>query len=199
MFSVATTQPSAITRQRGATLIVALMFLLILTILGVSSLSTVTLEERMAGNVKDVNTAFQAAESALRDGEADMANISAATVFPSTAGTCVAGLCSQAAVGGTDVWNTSIWSGATSKVYGSVSGATALSKVASQPRYIIEDIPDPTSPPADKKAQGGGVSAKNSFDQTQGGTSGGEYYRITARGTGASDTTQVILQTIHRK
>lgn len=46
-------------------LITALVFLVILTLLGVTSLSTNTLDERMASNSQDVNRAFQAAESGI--------------------------------------------------------------------------------------------------------------------------------------
>ncbi len=51
--------------QRGAVLVTALVFLVILTLLGITSMSTNTLEERMAGNFQDANRAFQAAESGL--------------------------------------------------------------------------------------------------------------------------------------
>lgn len=51
--------------QRGAVLVTALVFLVILTLLGITSMSTNTLEERMAGNSQDANRAFQAAESGL--------------------------------------------------------------------------------------------------------------------------------------
>jgi type IV pilus assembly protein PilX len=41
----------------------SLVILLILTILGVTALSTSSLQEKMAGNIQDVTRAFQAAES----------------------------------------------------------------------------------------------------------------------------------------
>lgn len=56
-------------RQAGAALITSLVFLTILTILGMSSLGTALLESRMAGNARDRNLAFQAAETGLRDAE----------------------------------------------------------------------------------------------------------------------------------
>jgi len=52
-------------RQRGIALVVALIFLLMLTILGVSAMNTSALEGRMAGNTQENNRAFQGAESAL--------------------------------------------------------------------------------------------------------------------------------------
>lgn len=57
-------------RQAGSALIIALVFLLVMTLLGVASMQTTTLQERMAANAQDRVLAFQAAEAALRDGEA---------------------------------------------------------------------------------------------------------------------------------
>lgn len=51
--------------QRGIALVIALIFLLVLTILGVTVMSTASLEGRMAGNTQETNRAFQGAESAL--------------------------------------------------------------------------------------------------------------------------------------
>jgi len=59
-------------RQRGAILVVTLMFLLVVTMLAITALRVSTGEERMAGNLKDWNIAMQAAEAALRDAEFDV-------------------------------------------------------------------------------------------------------------------------------
>ncbi|AQZ34850.1 pilus assembly protein PilX [Pseudomonas sp. LPH1] len=56
-------------RQQGAVLIVALIMLLLLTIIGLSSMRGTSLQENMAGNMRDINLALQAAEAALRQGE----------------------------------------------------------------------------------------------------------------------------------
>ncbi len=56
-------------KQRGVVLVVGLLLLMVMTILGVSSLSTIGLEERMSANAYDRSIAFQAAEAALREGE----------------------------------------------------------------------------------------------------------------------------------
>jgi len=61
--------------QRGAVLVIALLFLTILTILGVTAMTTTTYEERLAGNTRDSGTAFQAAEAALRDARRDLNGI----------------------------------------------------------------------------------------------------------------------------
>ncbi|TBU92954.1 pilus assembly PilX family protein [Phytopseudomonas dryadis] len=55
--------------QRGAILIVALIMLLLVTIIGLASMRGTSLQERMAGNLRDQELALQAAEAALRKGE----------------------------------------------------------------------------------------------------------------------------------
>ena len=71
LFAFPRTQPCAIRRsEHGATLVVGLVILLLLTLLGVQAMRSNTLQERMAGNTRDRNLAFQAAETALRVGEA---------------------------------------------------------------------------------------------------------------------------------
>ena len=57
-------------RQKGAALVTSLIILLMLTLMGVAAMQTTTLEEKMAGNLRNENLAFQAAEAALRAGEA---------------------------------------------------------------------------------------------------------------------------------
>jgi type IV pilus assembly protein PilX len=56
-------------RQSGAVMAVTLIFLLILSMLGLSGMRGAQLQERMTGNQRDRNLALQAAEAALRDAE----------------------------------------------------------------------------------------------------------------------------------
>ncbi|MHB8624196.1 MAG: pilus assembly PilX family protein [Sulfuricaulis sp.] len=63
-------------QQRGATLITSLVFLIILTILGLAAVGTNTLDQRMAANLQDQHSAFQAAEASLRVGEESLNNYS---------------------------------------------------------------------------------------------------------------------------
>jgi len=63
--------------ERGAVLVVSLMFLVVLTLLALTSMSGTTLEERMAGQYRDLNLAFQSAEAALRDAERDLFGVTA--------------------------------------------------------------------------------------------------------------------------
>lgn len=59
------TNGNAAIRQRGATLVVSLILLLILTILGISTMSTASMEMRMASNNQYLENAFQLAETGL--------------------------------------------------------------------------------------------------------------------------------------
>lgn len=56
-------------RQHGTVLVIGLILLLLMTLIGVTAIQTTSLDERMAGNSRDRNLAFQAAEAALREAE----------------------------------------------------------------------------------------------------------------------------------
>ncbi|MBB4866607.1 type IV pilus assembly protein PilX [Pseudomonas nitritireducens] len=55
--------------EGGAILLVTLVMLLLLTLIGLAGMRLASLEERIAGNLRDRQLAFQAAETALRQGE----------------------------------------------------------------------------------------------------------------------------------
>lgn len=52
--------------QQGVVLIMALVILVLVTLVGVSTVRGTTIEEKMAGNARDRDKAFQAAEAAVR-------------------------------------------------------------------------------------------------------------------------------------
>lgn len=56
-------------KQNGAVLVVGLIMLLIMTLLGITTMHTSVIEEHMSGNLRDKQLAFQAAESCVRDAE----------------------------------------------------------------------------------------------------------------------------------
>jgi len=60
--------------QRGVSLLIALMFLLMLTLLGLTASNVAVMQERMAGNLVQSNEAFQLAESTLKAVESDVFN-----------------------------------------------------------------------------------------------------------------------------
>lgn len=84
-------QPCEPKRQSGVVLLVAMVFLLVLTVAGLSAMRLANVEERMTGNYGDRNLAFQAAEAALSAAEAHLydANFSTENFVDS----CVADVC----------------------------------------------------------------------------------------------------------
>lgn len=55
--------------QKGISLIMALIFLMVLALLGTWAATSSALQERMAGSTRNHDLAFQAAEAALKDAE----------------------------------------------------------------------------------------------------------------------------------
>ncbi len=176
----------ALRRQRGASLIVALLFLVVLTVLGQVAVRSSTLHERMAGNDRDKATAFEAAEATLRDAERDiLANLTPANAYDAG---CTDGLCMPSTTATTQ-WDAVDWTGASSREYGVESGAGAYpADVAQPPRYIVELLPD---------VPAGAGNSMNANARSS--TSGGTAYRITARGWGRRPGTTVMLQSLYVK
>lgn len=174
------------TRQSGMSLFPALMFLLVLSVLGVAALNSTLLQEKMAGNTKDTNVAFQSAEAGLRDAEADVVkNITSATLFTPS---CTNGLCTPPSTwptpSSTDISKAIDWSNsAKTRAYGSQTSAPALPDVAAQPLYVVEKLS--TLAVAPGGSAGIGLTPPNS---------GGTAYRLTVLGTGARVESHVILQ-----
>jgi len=57
-------------RQHGFVLITGLIFLVIITLLALSSMNTTTLQEKLASNLREQSRATEASEAVLRQGEA---------------------------------------------------------------------------------------------------------------------------------
>jgi type IV pilus assembly protein PilX len=72
---------STLSSQQGATLVVGLVLLLVLTVLGVSTMNTATMEVTMAGNTQFQQDAFQAAEDGI---DIAIAQRNYTTVAPTT-------------------------------------------------------------------------------------------------------------------
>lgn len=61
-------------RQRGAVLIVGLMFLVLITLVAITALGSTVLQERMTSGQRNESLAFNGSESALRGGELSLWN-----------------------------------------------------------------------------------------------------------------------------
>ncbi len=88
--------------QNGAALITGLIFLVVLTLISLSAIKSTSLEERMAGNARDQDVAFQGAEAGVREAMSLLG-----TSLPAASGFvtgCAAGLCENNPT--TPVWTT---------------------------------------------------------------------------------------------
>jgi type IV pilus assembly protein PilX len=103
-------------RQRGSALIVALVFLLVMTLIGTTAMQGTSQQESMAGNTRNRNLAFQAAEAALRD--AENALDGGATGIPLVP---------------VRDWMNYPWATATTYL-------NVLNEVFAQPQYVIENV-----------------------------------------------------------
>lgn len=74
--------------QRGASLVVVLLLLLVVTILGLASIRSTLLQERMAGNLAARSNAFHVAEAVLREAEGRAASKPTAPTAGCTNGVC---------------------------------------------------------------------------------------------------------------
>ena len=63
---------AGLTSQRGVSLVVALVMLLVLTLIGVSSMNTAIVELKMAGSMQQQGVALNRADEALRVAEEDV-------------------------------------------------------------------------------------------------------------------------------
>ena len=178
-------------RQRGLSLITALLFMVATLILGVSVMSINVMQERMIGNTKDHDLAMQAAEAALRYAEVDASRLPPTAVFKDD---CTDGLCtppSQRAVPSTlpvhQVAGFDWGTDANVRRYGQqAADAATFPTVASQPRYVIEKL-GATGDAGNGVVIGFGAASNDR----------GTAYRITARAVGARNDTVVILQSIY--
>jgi len=174
------TSPSLVRgRERGTALVMALVFLTILTLLGVAAMGTTTLEEKMAGNTKDRNLAFQAAESALVAAEKWFNGLANKPTFPDNNNGFY--LMYSCATPATPVWDCAPWS-ATSAGNGVAFYAGTLNNVKTAPKYIVEDL-------GEMPEDGGSLKIPTQYKST-----GNTVVRITARGTGGTDAAVAMVQ-----
>lgn len=169
-------------RQRGAILIFCLVFLLVLTMMGVTSMESAVLEERMAGNLQDQNAAFQAAETSLQSAETWLL---AQRFWPATSDDGSTTVWVRDATDPDDSDSLHWWQDADRDDSDwwedhaiAVAGVDGL---ATEPRYIIEELSEIST--GQSLAIGTGQETRVRV-----------FHRVTARGTGVGDSAVVQLQ-----
>lgn len=170
--------------QRGVVLFVALIFLIIMTVIGLAALNNNNLQTRMAFGHAESNAAFQSAETALVTGEAWL---TAQTAQPSPS-------CADPCSDTTLIWpryglatplldpatiaSESWWADNGRAVGGTVYG------VSTQPEYVVEDLgPDNTG----------------SLTTGVGTTYRIYYFQVTARGYGATGASRTVVQSVYAR
>lgn len=197
-------RPLGARRQHGASLMVVLILLVVVSLLGVGGIQIATMGERSARNDRDQQIAWQAAEAALVDAEIDLdpTSLMSATrrslFFPTTdtnafvvgcgsSGNKI-GLCAEV-TSGKPAWLTVDFTD-TSNSAKTVAFGTFTNRAldtgkglqpAQKPRYVIEAIKDPSEV------------------QTKGLIESRYVYRITAMGFGPRQDIQAVLQMIYRE
>lgn len=192
-------------RQQGASLIMVMLVLIIVSGLGVGAAQISLMSERGARNDRDMQMAVQSAEAALIDAEQDMFHPTSTT--PDTASTRKAlfdgnsiagftpscgtattdntkGLCTLATTG-TPAWLgvdfTITAANARTTEFGTFTGRAFAAGTgvapAQKPRYVIELVPDPGRPDLTKIQYA---------------------YRVTAMGFGPRTDIQVVTQMFYK-
>jgi len=166
---------AATSSQRGVTLIICLILLLVMSLLGVAAIKGVAMEERMAGQSYDRSLAFQATEAALREAELLLEAKPADPVSGcNLVGTLM--LCATPATTDTPRWENSTF---TSWANAATIGTGTL---AVTPQYFVEFLG--TGFPCDPADQVNNLNCKR--------------YRVTARSRDNTDgRASVMLQSIY--
>lgn len=194
-------------RQRGVTLVIVLMLLVIVTLLGVGAARIALQGERTTRNERDYQIAWQAAEAALMDAQFDIRGPNSgsaqrvALFTPENTSNFVPGCNTSAEFRGMCAPSEGkpVWAqvdflddgaDAPTVAYGTFTGrafdsGTTGVKPARAPRYMIEVVRDQT--PMGSAASNTGSKAAPIM------------YRITSMGFGPREDVQVVLQIAFKK
>jgi type IV pilus assembly protein PilX len=187
--------PATRKNQQGAVLIATLMILLLMTIFGISAMGTNILEEKMASNMRERNTAFQAAETALRACEGYVSNL---LTLPDPSNIGSTSIWSYKAADPTDTnnlpwWKEKEWGQVNWENYAAISGdpgpvitldevGTSLPGMPQEPMCLIEKLP-----PVQESVEAGKPVTDAKI-----------YLQITARGVSVSGKSVVMLQSVYK-
>lgn len=168
-------------KQIGAVLFIGLILLTVVSLIAVSSMQSTNLQELMASNEQDQIIAFEAAESAIREaetrlrsGEFDLADFDRDTSD---------GRFEQMY---DEVWNEIDWN--TESIL-----ANSIEGVKTAPRFVIQHLNKISSDDLVVN-----VNIDNTYNQASMGATGtiAQLFRITARGTGRSDSSVAVIESV---
>ena len=167
-------------QQQGVALLIGLILLVVMTLLGVSATSTALMEEKMAGNLRDLELSLHASDTGLRDAELWLSGL---VTEPTPSPTGVGGIWTFDAID-TPVNNTSWWQEVNEAWWNTAGNGvdhttSTLTGIANDPRSVVEFVEF-----VDDTLEVGGA----------GSATGTVFYRVTTRGTGGSNQARTLLQ-----
>jgi len=182
--------------QQGMVLITGLLLLLVLTLLGVTSMDNAIMEESMVKNQRDKQVAFQAAESAMVDGFAWLEQ-QIERPLPDSAIADIAGpaplvMTRAAGTFAPQLYSTSTpdWWANNGITYGTATGAPVIPGLAAQPQQITEEFD-----PANMRSVRDSLTINKDYASEP----RRQHYRISTQSPGISAATQVVVQGIYVK
>lgn len=160
--------------QRGAALVVSLLLLLVMTLLALGASHSTQLQERMAGNQRDVEVALQGAEAGLRAAEELLAPTKTVT-------TCAAAATDPESCDAYEELPAKMadWWDDWAHTY-----EPNLGQLADEPQFVIEHVAE--SP--DSLSVGGSY-----LNMVR------DFHRVTARSSGMTSTARVVVQSTHAR
>lgn len=172
--------------QRGAVLIVAMIFVLLMTIVGLSAIRGSGMQEAMAGNMRHLQLNFQAAEAGLRLGEARVDVRIDESDLPDFSGADGAFEdLNQPGKSPVFQWDKDDWAAAEK------TSVSALN-MPDSPSHVVESIIIPVG--LESAAMG------NAFDhQSLDSLEEGRVYRVTSRYSDDTSGGDVILQSLYKR
>jgi type IV pilus assembly protein PilX len=172
--------------QRGAILVTSLLLLLVLTVLGITMMKMTNMQERMAGNTRDISLALQAAEAALRDGERvvspfEVPDPRVASLLPTGGLGC--DICQPGALP-LDIANPGAFDWAANAMEYGVSGTQEFDMLAEDPQFKITEI---------AFVEDSFLNGQDYFED------GRSFYQVTAHSSGATGLANVVLQSTYAR
>jgi type IV pilus assembly protein PilX len=165
--------------QSGFTLIMSMIFLLVLTVLGLSATQSTRMEVAMAGNMRDSDISFQAAEAGLSSAEEFIESTVSKTDFNDTNGLYAAETVDP------DYFDNTSWANVRE------ASGTSLALSSATPKFIIKYLGDRSQNEVAAVNIGGYGTAQPGFTVSN--------FRVTARGFGQTDRANRMIQSYYGK
>ena len=173
-------------RQQGVALFMSLVMLLILTLLGLSSIQSTGMQLRMSNNARDANLAFQGAESAIREAEIFLGTVNTLLTFQNDN---TNGYYDAPGNGNVDL-STFDWDTPANNDREFATVSTNIDGVFAQPEYIIEFIKTVVSD--EDRLNLDNIGQDTGSGRTQ-------IFRVTSYGTGGTEMAHVMIQSTFGK